>query len=424
MYNLKKFSNGLRLLTIPVTGAKTITILVLVPLGSRYETKTANGISHFIEHMMFKGTKRRPNNFMIASELDGIGAEYNAFTSKDHTGYWIKTTPDNINLALDILSDMLFNSTFNKDDFQKERGVILEEIKMYEDNPLLYIEDFFERSLYGNHPLGWMISGPISGVKKLKREELFKYRKKFYQPNNILVGIAGNIKKNQTIELVKKYFSHSPRKKNGNKYLPFKKKVSKPKANVLFRKTKQVQIALGVPAYSYFNKQLEALEVLSVILGGNMSSRLFREVRVKRGLCYFVRTDMSVYQDTGSFIVRAGLNKDRIYEAIKVILFEINKIREQGVTDQELKRAKDYIKGHFLLSLEDSAALNSWYTKQLLLIGKILTPEKKLIKINKVSKNDIQKVSHNILQNNRLILSLIGPFKSSQPFLQILKDNV
>ena len=425
MYFQTKLSQGLRLITVPVKNAESVTIEVLLPVGSRYETKDLNGASHFIEHMMFKGTKRRPSSLLVAKELDSLGARYNAFTSKDHTGYWIKAVDDKTEKAFDILSDMVFNSVFDKEEFEREKKVILEEVKMYEENPLFHIEDMFEKVLFGNHPLSWLISGGPA-VQKITRQKLMAYKEKFYQPNQMIVVVAGNIKNQEAVKLVKKYFGAYQGKNNKNNFSQFKseEKKSWPKTNILFKDTNQVQIALGGLAYSYHHPNLEAASVLSLILGGNMSSRLFNEIRVKRGLAYFVEMELGVYQDTGSFEIRAGVDKNRTEETLKVILEELNKIKKQGVSKEELTRAKDYIEGTMKLSFEESATLASWYGRQLLLVGKIITPKEKLKKIKMVSQSDIQRIANQLFKSQNLSLAMIGPFKENRQFLRILQDGI
>lgn len=423
-----KLPNGLRTIFVPYKNTGAVTILALLPVGSRYESKQLNGASHFIEHMLFKGTNRRPTNFSIAKELDSFGAEYNAFTGKDHTGYWIKSRKDKIADCLDILSDLLFNSVFKPEDFERERGVILEEIKMYEDNPLFYIEALFEETLFGsNHPLGWTISGREENIKNIKRSEILKYKNKFYSPDKILLTVAGNFKETKVKNLIKQYFnSNKFSRGKSQKFLKIRKNNLRrlEKVKILSKETKQVQIALGCPAYSYFHPKIESLNLLAIILGGNMSSRLFSEVRVKRGLAYFINADLEIYQDIGSFVVRAGVDKEKVIETLKVILGELRKIRRSGVTSEELIRAKDYLAGKLTLYLEEIANLASWYGKQKLLTGKILTLEEKIKRLNRVTLKDIQSVSREILDDKWFRLAIIGPFKNSRPFLHILKEGI
>jgi len=424
MYCQVRFSNGLKLVVIPKKSSKTATTLVLLPIGSRYEPSNLHGASHFIEHMMFKGTKKRPSSLAIAQELDGIGADYNAFTGKDYTGYWIKTVNNKIEIALDVLSDMLFNSLFDPREFHQEKGVILEEIKMYQENPLFYINDFFESTLYQNHSLGQLISGQLSDVKKMSRRDLLEYKKSFYQPNRMVISVSGGVKKSEIFNLVKKYFGQErgKAKKNGFNVFEPQKNKGKHRIKILFKDLKQVQIALGGLAYHYTHPKIEALRLLSVILGGNMSSRLFTEIRVKKGLAYAINTDLNIYQDTGNYGVFAGVDKDKILEATEIILKELKKTKDKGVTKEELSRAKDYFEGSIRLHLEDSANLAKWYGKQILLIGKAFTPSQKLEEIRKVKIEDLQNVAQDIFKN--INISLIGPIKDKQAFLRLLEKTI
>ena len=415
MFSYFKFPNGPEVISASIFGTKAVTILALFPVGSRYEKQEENGISHFIEHMTFKGTKSRPTNLEIARDLNSLGAEFNAYTSKDHTGWWIKVEAGKLEKALEVLQDILFHPLFNPKEVEKEKGVILEEIKMYEDNPLLYIDHFFENTLYGEHPLGRMVIGTEKNIRKINRKELLLFRKKFYIPSRLLLVFAGQVKKEEIFSLAKKYFSQFRSsfsdKINFRKFIP--KKI-KPKINILTREIKQVHFALGFPSYAYFHPKLEALELLSIILGGNMSSRLFSEIRVKRGLAYYIKSDLNCYQDTGNFAIFAGVDKETLREALRVISQELEKIKKFGPKDEEIKRAKDYYQGIFYLNLEDSESLADWYGKIRLLTRKILTPEEKIAKIKKVSCQDIISVSREILQRKKINLALIGPLEKFQ----------
>lgn len=412
MYQKTKLKNGLTLITSPLKETKAVTVLVLLPVGSRYETKNINGVSHFIEHLLFKGTKKRPTSLDISKELDSVGAEYNAFTAKDHTGYYVKLTASKIELAFDILSDMIFNSVFDSQEIKRERGVIIEEINMYEDNPLLFLGTLFEQTVYGDNSLGWMISGPKKVIRNITRQQILNYKEKFYSPSNIVLTVAGNFDKKKVKDLSQKYFGNNVSKKKKISFKKIKINQTKQRVNLKFRKTEQVQVALGFPAISIKDQKLYSLYLLAVILGGNMSSRLFTEVREKRGLAYYIRTDISAYQDTGAFLVHAGLDKTRISQAISIILNELKKIREHGVTAKELKSAKEFLKGKIVLELEDSESVADWYSKQELLLDKILTPEQRMKKIFAVTQNQVKKIAQQIIDEKKLNLALIGPIKS------------
>ncbi|MFA5021729.1 MAG: pitrilysin family protein [Patescibacteria group bacterium] len=421
MYSKSKLKNGLTLITAPLPETKAVTVLVVLPVGSRYETKNINGVSHFIEHLVFKGTKRRPTSLDISKELDSVGAEFNAYTAKDHTGYHIKIAADKIELAFDVLADIIFNATLEPVEIAKERGVILEEINMYRDNPLFYVQQLFEQTIFPNHSLGQLISGPKDVIKKISRAQILQYKNKFYQPSNMVVTVAGNFGQKKVLNLTKKYFGQKAKVNRPVKFLPFKTKQSKPQVSLNFRQTEQIQICLGVPSYSLINPKIYPLYLLAVILGGNMSSRLFINVREKYGLAYYIKSDLSSYQDIGSFVIQAGLDKDRIKQAIGLILAELKNIREQGVTVKELSRAKEFLKGKLILGLEDSENVADWYSKQELLINKIDTPQQQLKKIFAVSQKDIKKVAAELILDKKLNLSLIGPFKQKAEFEKLLK---
>lgn len=420
MYKKTKFSNGLRLITIPQKSTKAITVFVLFAVGSRYETKDINGVSHFIEHLMFKGTKKRPTTLDISKALDSVGAEYNAATAKDWTGYYVKIDSKKVELALDVLSDMLYNSKFEAKEINKERGVIIEEINMYQDNPLMYIEDVLEQLMYKGSTLGWEIAGPKKIIRQIPKSKILNYKNKFYAPQNTVIAVAGNI--NSKIDgLIKKFFQTE--KQNNQPKIKFKKfkfSQQQPRVLIKYKNTAQVQLAFGFPGYSYDDPKVYAAYLLTIALGGNMSSRLFISVREKRGLAYFVRCYPNIYQDTGNLIIQSGLDKARIDQAIKVILSELKKVKNQGLSATELKKAKEYLRGKVVLTLENTSNLADWYAKQELLEEKILTPEQKLKKFDQVTLQDIKQVANEAFQYNSINLALIGPYKDDKKFLKML----
>lgn len=420
------YPNGLRVVTLPNKATKAATVFVFFGVGSRYETKDINGASHFLEHLFFKGTKKRPTTLDISKELDSVGAEFNAMTSKDWTGYYIKTDSTKIELSMDVLSDMLYNSKFENKEINKERGVIIEEINMYQDNPLMYLEDVLEQVVFKGSTLGWEIAGPRKVIREVSRKKLLDYKETYYVPSNIVIGVAGNVSKTQVALLVKKYFkTEKPVGKPGvmpeeTRYKPFVSKQHAPQVKVHYKKTEQVQLGLGFPGYGYFDDRSYALYLLAMILGGSMSSRLFISVRERRGLAYSIRSHTSVYQDTGAILFLAGLDKKRVDEAIKVILSELRKVKRSGVTAAELKQAKDHLRGNLVLRLEDSSSLASWYAKQQLLENRMMTPEQKLKKFDAVTVKDIQNVAKEAFQKDLLNLAVIGPYKNAKHFDSLL----
>jgi len=417
---LHKYDNELRLVVVPMKSTKTATVLFLVGTGSRYETKNINGISHFLEHMMFKGTEKRPKALSISRELDSIGAEYNAFTSKEYTGYYAKASSEHLDLILDVLSDIFLNSKFDEKEISKERRVIIEEINMYLDTPMRYVSDLYEKLLYGDQPVGWMVAGEKEIVAKLKRDDFVKYFNSHYLANNTIIAVAGNIDKEKIKDIIPDLFKNI---RDGEK-LSRKSAIEKqetPNTLVYYKDTDQTHFVLGVRAYDMFSEKLEALEVLSVILGGGMSSRLFIQVREKRGLGYYIRTGVDAYTDHGYLATQAGVNNDKATKAISVVLNEYKKIKKEIPSEKEIKKAKEYIKGKFVIGLESSDAVASFFAEQWLLKNKTLTPDQRLDKIMKVTPKDVWEVANEIFKPEKLNLALIGPFKDKEKFMRLLE---
>ena len=420
MFKKTILRNGLRIITVPLKNTKTVTVLVLVGTGSKYETKEINGISHFLEHMFFKGTKKRPNTLKIAETLDRVGGMYNAFTSKELTGYWAKVDSRHLDLALDWVSDILLNSKFNGVEMEREKRVIIEEINMYLDTPVSYIQDLWEKLLYGEQPAGWMIAGEKEIVSKTTRSQLLDYFKNHYLAKNTIICVAGNINAENIEKKVKRYFKKIkigiPEKK-----IKVIEKQNRPQSLISFKKTDQTHFCLGVRAYNLFHPKKYAQVVLATILGGNMSSRLFISVREKEGLAYYVKTASENNPDTGYLVTQSGVDHKNAEKAIKLILKEYKYSKNKKVNKRELQKAKDYIKGNSSLSLESSDAQASFYAGQEILEEKILTLKEKLKKIDEVTIKDIQLAAQEIFRPQNLNLTLIGPFKDKNKFKNILK---
>ncbi|MFA6534404.1 MAG: pitrilysin family protein [Patescibacteria group bacterium] len=407
MYNKRTLPSGLTVLTAPLRETQTVTVLLLVKVGSRYEEKTSNGYSHFLEHLMFKGTTKRPSTLVLSRELDAVGADYNAFTGKDHTGYYIKVNAAKLELALDLLADMIFNSLYDGAEIEREKGVIGEEINMYQDNPLMFVEDMAEEMIFSGNHLGWLISGSKQTVQAASRQKLLAYRSQFYQPANMVLTLAGKVNPGAN-KLINKYFGGETEKHQPKKFEAFKTKQTAPRIKNLNKKTDQVQAVIGWPGIGYDHPDVYAAYLLAIILGGNMSSRLFIEVRERRGLCYYIRAMNNVYQDTGCFLIQAGLDKKRVPEAVKVILGEVEKLKNQAVKPDELKRAQEFLRGKLAIELEDSEKLADWYGKQELLSGEALAPEEKIKKILAVKPGDISRLAKKLLVKSRLNIATIG----------------
>ena len=419
-FTKETWPNGLRAIYVPMKGTQTVTILVLVGTGSRYETKNINGISHFLEHMFFKGTKKRPGKSDIAHELDAVGAAYNAFTDKELTGYWVKTDSKHTDLAFDVVSDIFLNSTIPAEEIEKERGVIIGEIDMYEDTPTRKVGDLFEELLYGDQPAGWDIAGRKEVIRSLKREDFIDYLSKHYKSENVVICIAGNITLAKAKSKVKKYFKTITKGKS-EKPAPCKESQSSPEIKLSYKKTDQTHIIIGTRAYNLFDPRRWALGLLGTILGGGMSSRLFIRIRDELGLGYYIRAGSSLSTDHGYFEVSAGVDTKRVYEAVEAIMAELRKVRKDGITEKELRKAKDFIRGGTLLSLESSDEMASFFGLQELMMNEILTVEQKFSMMEKVKAEDIKDVANDIFQDKSLNLALIGPIREKQGFEKILK---
>lgn len=413
--------NGLRVITIPMPSFESATALVMVGAGSRYEHRKNSGISHFLEHMAFKGTKKRPSAMDISSLIDGIGGEFNAFTGKEYTGYYVKAAKTNVQTTVDVLSDMLQNSKLDPIEIEKEKGVIAEEINLYEDMPMRKIGDIYEKLLYGDTPMGWDIAGEKDIIRAITREDFVSYMGEFYSPHNMTVVIAGGVDPKAMLDLVEKYFGGMKKFETG-KPKPVKEAQKKPELLLQEKKTEQIHIALGVRGASVESPDRYELEVLASILGGGMSSRLFSEVREKRGLAYYVRSSSDEYRDTGSLVSTAGIDPKRVKEAVEVMMQEYQKVSsgKMGISKSELSKAKEYIKGHLVLELEDSRAVSTFYAHQELLEDELLNPDEVLKKVDDVTVEQVEAVGKKYFVNKGLNLALIGNFEDRQALVKVL----
>ncbi len=421
-YQRKVLKNGLRVITVPMPSFESATAMVMVGAGSRYETRKNSGISHFLEHMAFKGTKKRPTAMEIATLIDGVGGECNAFTSKEITGYYVKAAASNIDLCLDVLSDMLQSSKLDQVEIDKEKGVILEEKNLYEDTPHRHIGDIYESLLYDDTPLGREIIGTKEVIKSVNRQDFVDYMQSLYSANNLTVVVAGGIDTAEIEKKVENYFGKMMSFDTIKYYKQLENQI-KPALFVQQKKTEQVHIAIGFRTVPIHSEEKHALSVLSAILGGGMSSRLFSEVREKRGLAYYVRTGSENYQDVGNLVSTAGLDPKRVEEGISVIVREYAKIsgRRSEVSRKELNKAKEFLKGHFVLELEDSRSVAGFFAQAELLEKKIETPEELIAKIDSVTIEQVEAVARKYFKEKQLNLAIIGNFSNGQKFEKLLR---
>lgn len=406
-FEKKVLDNGLRVVLAPMDNTEAVTTLVLVGVGSRNETKDINGVSHFLEHMFFKGTKNRPKPGQIAKELDRIGALYNAFTSKEVTGFWVKTSSKDFDIGLDIISDALLEPLFKEREIEKERGVILQEISMYEDEPRRKIVSILENVLYGDQPIGWDILGTKETVKNIKRTDIFNYKKNNYLSKNIIVAAAGNISKRDTFKKIEKVFKKI---KRGESRSCEKTKIlqNSPQIKIVKKDSDQTHLTLAIRAYDMFDERRYALNLMAVILGGNMSSKLFTEIREKLGLAYYVYASGDQSVDCGYLGMGAGIPHEKMEMVVKKIAEIIGKIKKAGLSKKDLDYAKGFFRGQTALRFESSDEVAAFIAMQELFYKKIMQPEDILKKIEKISQDDILKRARDIFVPEKINMAVIG----------------
>lgn len=419
-FSKKVLKNGLRIITVPMKDNPTVTVLVLVEAGSKYEEKKVNGISHFLEHMCFKGTAKRPKAIDISKELDTLGSQYNAFTAQEYTGYYAKSNAKHFSKIFDIVTDIYLNSTFPEQEMQKEKGVIIEEINMYEDMPQRHVQDLMMKLLYGDTPAGWNIAGEKENILKMKRDDFVNYKKAHYLPESTVIVVSGQVTEKKVMKEVNSIFNTIKQGKKVDK-VKVKEIQKKPEILVNFKKTDQTHFVLGVRTYGLFDKKSSVLAVLGGVLGGGMSSRLFQKLREEMGVGYYVRAYNDAYTDHGFFQISAGVDNKRINEVIKAVIDECIKLKNELVSKEELEKVKEFLIGNMKLSLESSDDIANFFGGQELLKREIKSAEEKAKEIRKVTANQIQALAKDIFKNNKLNLALIGPFKEKTKFSKILK---
>jgi len=406
VYHIERMTSGLRVTTCEMPGKDSIAVGIWVKVGGRYEIAKYAGISHFVEHMLFKGTKNR-NTREIKEDIEGVGGMLNAFTAEELTCYFVKMLKQHFHLALDVLSDMVRNPLFLETEIEKERTVIVEEIRMYHDLPSHYVHDLIGTLLWPKQPLGFLLAGDEKSVSGIKRPNLLNFAKEYYHPMNILVSVCGDITHAEVMKAVERYFPDG-KKCDESEFRKAVVKQTKPNLNIVDKKTEQTHFVIGMHGYSRFHPERHKASLLNIIMGANMSSRLFEEVREKRGLAYEISSRNSFLQDTGSFTISAGVETKKAPLAIKVILKELEKIRKKPVSTDELRRAKDYFLGQFYMGLEDTLDQMSWIGERVLYMGEIPSKFEIEKQIEQITPEQITEAANDIFKNNRLNLALIG----------------
>ncbi len=416
-YERHVLDNGMRVLTADMPQAQSVTCMIMLAAGSRYETPDTNGIAHFSEHMFFKGTERRPSARQLSTEVDGIGGEFNAFTGKEYTAYYVKCAAEHRDVALDVIVDMLRNSRFDAEEIEREKGVIIEEMNMYFDTPRDFIGGVYENLLYGDQPLGWDIIGRKETVRGATRDTFMGYLDRWYKPSRMVLGVGGRLG-DGLLERARELLgdlpaADTPRAEPARGY-------EDQRVRVFTKQSDQAHLILGVPSYPIEHPDRYALQVLSTVLGGGMSSRLFTEVRERRGLAYYVFGLNHSYTDAGSLYAQAGVDINRIDEAVTTIASELRGIAADAVPADELEKAKNFAKGRFVLQLESSQGLILFGLRREVLEGRVPELEEVLDGINAVTAEDVQRVAQDIISEEKLRLAVIGPFDDAARFEALL----
>ena len=419
VFERRTLGNGLRVLTAPLDHAQSVACFVMLAAGSRYEHAENRGIAHFSEHMFFKGTERRPTSRDLTTIVDGIGGEFNAFTSKEYTGYYVRCAADDRDIALDVLLDMLRHSKFDPEEIEREKGVILEEMNMYIDTPRDHIGTVYETLVFGDNPLGWETLGTKETIRSATRDTFVNYVDEWYTPERMVVGVSGKVGEGLEPMLEELLGDMSA---NGERRpapaAPHRN--AGPHVSVYEKQADQAHLILGVPSYPIDHPDRYALQLLSTVLGGGMSSRLFIEVRERRGLAYYVHGLNHSYSDAGTLYAQAGVDLTRIDEAIGVIAQEFERMAAEPVPADELEKARSLAKGRFVLGTESPQGLILFGLRREVLEGEAIEPEEMLSVLDSVTVDDVQRVAQDLIAREKVHLAVIGPFDNEERFLSAL----
>ena len=424
-FEKKVLDNGLRVVLAPMNNTEAVTLLVLVGVGSRYETKKINGISHFLEHMFFKGTKSRPEPGQVVGELDKIGADHNAFTTKEATGFWVKTSANDFDVALDVISDILSEPLFKEEELEKERNVIFQEINMREDNPRLKAQENLENIVFGDQPVGWNIAGSKKTVASIKREDIINYEAENYLSENMTVVAAGNFDKEKVFAKISRDFNFVKKGKNKS-FIKAKIFQKETQVKISSKETDQTHLALAVRAYDMYDEKRYALDLLSILLGGNSSSRLYSEIREKLGLAYYVYSWSDQLRDCGYLGMAAGVPHNKLDAVVENIVGICSKIKKGDISSSDLDSAKSYLRGQTALRFEASDEIAHFVAGQELFYNEVKQPADILRKIEAVKKDYILKIAKELFRPEKLSMSVIGKHiggeKTNKFYKKILAD--
>lgn len=413
-------SNGVRVVTGPMTGVRSASLIFYYGVGSRFEEPRIQGVSHFLEHMLFKGTEKRPDPMMISQQIEGIGGTLNAGTGRESTNYWCKVPSTHFAMAFEVLADIIRNSVIDSAELDKERSVIIEEIRSVNDSPEDLVHDVIDEVVWGDQGIGRPIAGTEDTVSNIDREGMVDFWRRNYRPERLVIAAGGDITHEQTVELAEMYFGDLVAQGPGNEFDLTRNEQKETKIHLVNRETEQAHLCLAMPALSYSTERRYVQGTIEAILSSGMSSRLFQEIREKRGLVYSVYGYFRPYADIGQAVVYAGTDLERVEETVGAIVGELRKLRDDGVPEEELQRTKDLRKGRLLMGLEDSRSVASWVGSQELTYGEIRTPEEVMVKIEQVTAKQVKELAEEIFQPEKLSLALIGPYDDPAPFLELM----
>lgn len=420
MYNKTVLDNGVRVVSGPMSGVKSASLILYYEVGSRYENPTYQGVSHFLEHMLFKGTEKRPDPLQISQAVESVGGILNAATGRESTNYWAKVPSTHFELAFDVLADIARNSVIDVDELNKERSVIIEEIRSVFDAPEDLVHDVIDEVIWGEQSVGRPIAGTEETVNNIDRETMARFWKRNYRPERMVVSAAGDISHEQVVELAERYLGGLQAEDPADPLQPAESSQDECRVHLLERDTEQAHLCVGLPALPYSTERRYVQGTIEAILSSGMSSRLFQEIREKRGLVYSVYGYFRPYLDVGQAVVYAGTDLERVEEAISAIIGELRKLRDDGVPEDELERTKELRKGRLLMGFEDSRSVASWIGSQELTYREIRTPEEVMERIDKVTAAEVKELSEELFQSQRLSLALIGPYTDQNTFRSLL----
>ena len=422
IYEKTVLENGVRVVTGPMSGVRSASLIFFYDVGSRYEDPQIQGVSHFLEHMLFKGTESRPDPIMISQEIEGIGCILNAATGRESTNYWCKVPSTHFALAFDVLADILLNSVIDPTELDKERLVILEEIRSIEDSPEDLVHEVIDEVVWGDDTVGRPITGTEETVRAITRERMVDYWRRNYRPERLVIAAGGDVRHEEVVALAERYFGDQRPDLPGDTFPPAQSNQTEPRVRLVQRETEQAHLCVAMPALPYSTERRYVQGTIEAILSSGMSSRLFQEIREKRGLVYSVYGYFRPYEDVGQGVIYAGTDLDRVEETVSAVVEELRKLRDEGVPEDELQRTKELRKGRLLMGLEDSRSVASWVGSQELTYREIRTPEEVAAKIEAVTANEVQELAQELFRADKMNLALVGPFDDPRPFREILEQ--